>query len=165
MSQNNFWNKIPLYDERKAACKNSIKCRFRLHILRNVQRGWCFELRTAEADGNDSLSTFAVWWAISNRNRCWVESVLRDLCHLAAYTIISCENLCTHFISGTKSSELWGPSKGQFKYHVIKEVGKWGQKMAIFDDLQYCRSSKRWVGGPTDKKVYLLRSKFQMIIA
>ena len=26
-----------------------------------------------------------------------------------------------------------------------------GQKMAIFDDLQYCKSSKRWVGGP--KKV------------
>ena len=25
---------------------------------------------------------------------------------------------------------------GPFKYHVIKEVGGWGQKMAIFDDLQ-----------------------------
>ena len=24
--------------------------------------------------------------------------------------------------------------------------GGWGQKMAIFDDLQYCKSSKRWVG-------------------
>ena len=34
---------------------------------------------------------------------------------------------------------------------VIKEVGRWGQKLAIFDDLQYCKSSKRWVGGP--KKV------------
>ena len=42
-------------------------------------------------------------------------------------------------------------SKGPFKYYVIKEVGGWGQKMAIFDDLQYCKSSKRWVGGP--KKV------------
>ena len=41
--------------------------------------------------------------------------------------------------------------KGQFKYYVIKEVGWWGQKMAIFDDLQYCRLSKSWVGGP--KKV------------
>ena len=40
---------------------------------------------------------------------------------------------------------------GAFKYYVIKEVGRWGQKMAIFDDLQYCKSSKRWVGGP--KKV------------
>ena len=29
-------------------------------------------------------------------------------------------------------------SKGAFKYYVIKEVGGWGQKMAIFDDLQYC---------------------------
>ena len=27
---------------------------------------------------------------------------------------------------------------GAFKYYVIKEVGGWGQKMAIFDDLQYC---------------------------
>ena len=42
-------------------------------------------------------------------------------------------------------------NKGQFKYYVIKEVGEWGQKMAIFDDLHYCKSSKRWVGGP--KKV------------
>ena len=25
--------------------------------------------------------------------------------------------------------------KGPFKYYVIKEVGGWGQKMAIFDDL------------------------------
>ena len=41
--------------------------------------------------------------------------------------------------------------KGAFKYYLIKEVGGWGQKMAIFDDLQYCKSSKRWVGGP--KKV------------
>ena len=38
-------------------------------------------------------------------------------------------------------------AKGPFKYYVIKEVGGWGQKMAIFDDLQYCcKSSKRWVG-------------------
>ena len=37
-------------------------------------------------------------------------------------------------------------SKGPFKYYVIKEVGGWGQKMAIFNDLQYCKSSKRWVG-------------------
>ena len=41
--------------------------------------------------------------------------------------------------------------KGAFKYYVIKEVGGWGQKMAILDDLQYCKSSKSWVGGP--KKV------------
>ena len=41
--------------------------------------------------------------------------------------------------------------RGHFKYYVIKEVGGCGQKMAIFDDLQYCTSSKRWVGGP--KKV------------
>ena len=41
--------------------------------------------------------------------------------------------------------------KGPFKYYVIKEVGGWDQKMAIFDGLQYYKSSKRWVGGP--KKV------------
>ena len=42
-------------------------------------------------------------------------------------------------------------AKGPFKYYVFKEVGGWGQKMAIFDELQYCKLSKRWVGGP--KKV------------
>ena len=31
--------------------------------------------------------------------------------------------------------------KGPFKYYVIKEVDGWDQKMAIFDDLQYCKSS------------------------
>ena len=45
-----------------------------------------------------------------------------------------------------KMSIGWGP----FKYYVIKEVGVWGQKMAIFDDLKYCKLSKE-VGGP--KKV------------
>ena len=29
-------------------------------------------------------------------------------------------------------------------------MGGWGQKMAIFDDLQYCKSSKRWVGQSHD---------------
>ena len=43
------------------------------------------------------------------------------------------------------------PKKGPFKYCVIKEVGEWGQEMAIFDDLQYCKSS-RWVGGPIKVK-------------
>ena len=42
--------------------------------------------------------------------------------------------------------------KGPFKYYVIKEVGGWGQKMAILDDLQYCKSSKSWVGGPKKAK-------------
>ena len=28
-------------------------------------------------------------------------------------------------------------SLGPFKYYVSKEVGGWGQKMAIFADLQY----------------------------
>ena len=41
--------------------------------------------------------------------------------------------------------------KGPFKYYVIKELGGWGQKMAIFDDLQSCKSSRRWLGRP--KKV------------
>ena len=35
---------------------------------------------------------------------------------------------------------------GPFKYYVIKEVGGWGLKMVIFDDLQFCKSSKRWMG-------------------
>jgi hypothetical protein len=40
---------------------------------------------------------------------------------------------------------------GPFKYYVIK-VGGWGQKMAIIDDLQNCKSSKSWVGGPKKAK-------------
>ena len=42
--------------------------------------------------------------------------------------------------------------KGPFKYYVIKEVGGWGQKMATFDDLQYCKSSKKWLGGSKNVK-------------
>ena len=41
---------------------------------------------------------------------------------------------------------------GPFKYYVIKEVGGWGQKRAILDDLQYSKSSKRRVGGPKKGK-------------
>ena len=50
---------------------------------------------------------------------------------------------------------LNGLYKGPFKYYVIKEVGGWGQKMAILDDLQYCKSSKSWVGGPKKVKTWL----------
>ena len=32
-------------------------------------------------------------------------------------------------------------AKGPFKFYVTKEVSGWGQKMAISDDLQYCKSS------------------------
>ena len=35
--------------------------------------------------------------------------------------------------------------RGPFKYYIIKEVGGWGQKVTIFDDLHYYESSKRWV--------------------
>ena len=44
-------------------------------------------------------------------------------------------------------------TKGPFKYYVIKEVGGWGQKMAFFDDfIQYCKSSKKRMGGPKKDK-------------
>jgi hypothetical protein len=43
-------------------------------------------------------------------------------------------------------------AKGPFKYYVIKEVGGWGQKMAIFADLQYYLCWRRWVGGPKKDK-------------
>ena len=33
-----------------------------------------------------------------------------------------------------------------------KWVVGWVQKMAIFDDLQFCKSSKRWAGGPRKVK-------------
>ena len=33
---------------------------------------------------------------------------------------------------------------GAFKYYVIKEVGGWGQKIAIFDDLQYCKYNTKY---------------------
>ena len=42
--------------------------------------------------------------------------------------------------------------KGPFKYYVSKEVGKWGQKMAIFADLLYYLCWRRWVGGPKKAK-------------
>ena len=44
------------------------------------------------------------------------------------------------------------PGKGPFKYYVIKEAGGCCQKIATFDDLQYCKSSKSWVGGPEKVK-------------
>ena len=44
--------------------------------------------------------------------------------------------------------------KGPFKYYIIKEVGGWGQKMAIFDDLYYCKSSNNWVGGLKKSKTW-----------
>ena len=49
----------------------------------------------------------------------------------------------------------WQMNKGAFKYYVIKEVGGWGQKMEILDDLQYCKSSKSWVGGPKKVKTMI----------
>ena len=46
---------------------------------------------------------------------------------------------------------LWELYRGPFKYYVIKEVGGWGQKMTIFDDLQCCTVLK--INGPlVDKK-------------
>ena len=57
----------------------------------------------------------------------------------------------THYVFISSLKRLSVKTKGPFKYYVIKEVGGWGQKMTIFDDLQYYKSSKRWVGGP--KKV------------
>ena len=50
-----------------------------------------------------------------------------------------------------KSRPIYFLGWGAFKYYVIKEVGGWGQKMEILDDLEYCKSSKSWMGGP--KKV------------
>ena len=44
-----------------------------------------------------------------------------------------CAQRCELIFEGAFSySYVLGP----FKYYVIKEVGGWGQKMAIFDDLQ-----------------------------
>ena len=51
-------------------------------------------------------------------------------------------------VCNLESVLYYRPSKRPFKYYVIKEVGGWGQKMAILDDFQYCKSSKSWVCGP-----------------
>ena len=58
--------------------------------------------------------------------------------------------MVTHEMINGRFTTISSPyfDKGPFKYYIIKEVGEWGQKMAILDDLQ---SSKSWVGGP--KKV------------
>ena len=34
-------------------------------------------------------------------------------------------------------------------------MGGWGQKMAIIDELQYCKSSKIWLGGQKHDDVIL----------
>ena len=52
------------------------------------------------------------------------------------------------FGAGEIRGRMGDVDKGPFKYYVIKEEGGWGQKMAILDELQYCKSSKSWVGGP-----------------
>ena len=63
-------------------------------------------------------------------------------CRLKFFLYIPVQSL--KFLTNTPNLAFsyWGP----LKYYVIKEVGGWGQKMSIFDDLQYCKSSKRWVG-------------------
>ena len=48
-------------------------------------------------------------------------------------------------------SRLRGHSRLEFQVLLRHQGGGWGQKMEILDDLQYCTSSKIWVGGP--KKV------------
>ena len=40
-----------------------------------------------------------------------------------------------------------GNDKGAFKYYVITFLAFLGPHTHLFDDLQYCKSSKRWVGG------------------
>ena len=67
------------------------------------------------------------------------------------YQFESLSNAKLEFLDFFYDSLPESQCKGPFKYYVIKEVGGWGHKMAIFDDLQYCKSSKRWVSGP--KKV------------
>ena len=68
------------------------------------------------------------------------------------WTFLNCSTGFTDKIPFYWSTIQQRSGKGPFKYYVIKEVGGWGQKMAIFDDLQYCKSSKRWVGGPKKTK-------------
>ena len=56
---------------------------------------------------------------------------------------ISCNTItCTLSMLESSYTGRGRINKGPFKYYVIKELGGWGQKMAIFDDLQYCKSSK-----------------------
>ena len=71
---------------------------------------------------------------LTNMNKIWNERT-----HYKWWTQITCRNNHGERVRGNLN-------KGRFKYYVIKEVGGRGQKMAIFDDLQYCKSSKRWVG-------------------
>ena len=66
------------------------------------------------------------------------------------FFLSQCEQKCTQCHLRT-STVLSHSDRGPLKYYVIKEVGGWGQKMAIFDDLQHCKSSKRRVSG--SKKV------------
>ena len=71
-------------------------------------------------------------------------------------TIENRQNLIEHQLYATiQRKQPPVPPFTSGKYGTIQvlhhQKGGWCQKMAIFDDLQYCKSSKRWVGWP--KKV------------
>ena len=45
--------------------------------------------------------------------------------------------MCNDFGLSICKSKICALRRGPFKYYVSKEVGGWGQKMAIFADIQY----------------------------
>ena len=75
-----------------------------------------------------------------------------------AYCNLSKYKLQIHFffffcLPTKKSCNMCLITKGPFKYYVIKEVGEWGQKMAIFDDLQYMMT--KYLNGPLGLIIYI----------
>ena len=100
---------------------------------------------TVKEDG-DNTGKFKVFRILKTWMNC-CEDPARSCKHL---------NFPAHFFNSEKNQATssqkslgqlnWIFCKGPFNYYVIKEVGGWGQKLAISDDLQYCKSSKRWVG-------------------
>ena len=72
-------------------------------------------------------------------------SLLYNRLHPQIIISNACPEYCNAKNSRREDAEM-KLHKRPFKYYV-KEVGGWDQKMAIFDDLQYCKSSKRWLCG------------------
>ena len=58
--------------------------------------------------------------------------------HLQFIKICIVRKLHVSEIYGIQNNRIDNSDKGPFKYYVIKGVSGWGQKMEIFDDLQYC---------------------------
>ena len=71
------------------------------------------------------------------RKRLWLH------CDCKGQTISKANYGFLHSPNKNEQNSTMGP----FKFCISKEVGRWGQEMVIFADLQYYLCWYRWVGG------------------